>query len=106
MAKQRSQPKQKQKEQKQRVFGKEDVKVSLASSFVYCVDIYKYNHNGVNLEDSRYVKSKEWQTNGVSYFIRDEIRYRKEIMLVAAPEQWLNENKYTELCKEQVTQKS
>lgn len=91
---------------KQRIFGKDGVKVVLASSFVYQVDIYKHSHNGFNLEDSRYIKSPEIQKEGSVYFTRDSISFRKELTLVGASESWLNENKYTELCEEHRTQKS
>lgn len=70
------------------------------SSFVYEVTIFKFVSRSYNLEDSKTLASKTHSKDVVEYFTKSDIKFKREVTLVAAPESWLKENSYLEIIKE------
>lgn len=75
-------------------FTKGEVVLTLATKFVYEIEIYKTLPGSYNLEDSKYLESGTYQKDSVEAFIKDNVRFRKHCTLVAAPESWLIKNNF------------
>lgn len=79
-----------------RVFERDGTLLELSDTFVYECYIYKFNSNGVNLEDTKTTQSKKYVKDNTEYYEKDGVRFRKDTTLTKAPERWLKDNKYNE----------
>ncbi len=64
------------------------------AEFVYNIDLYKISTNSFGLADSRTVAHKKYIPNTREVRVEDGVRYEKETLLIAAPKDWLDKNKF------------
>lgn len=73
---------------------KDGVRLIETPKFTYSVDVCKFLPNHFNLEDSKYIQSPTHQVATTEYFVKDGVRFKKEVYLIGAPLSWLTENNF------------
>jgi len=85
----------KQKQQDERFHKEGSNSLFVSDTFVYDVDIYKLEPGRYNLEDSKTISVKTHSPEATNYFTKDNVKFRRETVLIAAPIKWLTDNNYT-----------
>lgn len=86
-------------------FIKEEQTLLVNKQFVYEVAKYRLTARTYNLEDSKYMQSKEFTKDSQQTVVKDGITFKERVTLVGAPLSWLIENKFIELCQDQDLQR-
>lgn len=79
-----------------KVFEKDGLYLSEATTFVFETMVQKIANNVVSLEDSRTSTSTKPAVPKSEYTLKDGVGYLKTTSLIAAPLKWLTDNGYNE----------